>query len=146
MPQWNVNNIIPLINSYNVITVVEQRRPFIHPSGSELVKDKHKMYWIYCQTGSTEWKKKPSGWLSLPILKVRDERAVFFEHKSRVNCDFPCFRPSRGLDNVTHTWVIFTPLAIVAQNSFFLININFLNKWGGKIYICRKVHKHAQCT
>jgi len=53
-PQWNVNNIIPLINSYNVSIMDEHCRPFIHPSGSDLVKDKYRMYWICCQTGSTE--------------------------------------------------------------------------------------------
>jgi len=48
--------------------MVEHCRPFIHTSGSDLIKDKYKMYWICCQTGSTGWKKKPSSWLSLHIL------------------------------------------------------------------------------
>jgi hypothetical protein len=44
MPQWNVNKIISLINSYNVSIMVEHCRSFIHPSGSDLIKDKYKMY------------------------------------------------------------------------------------------------------
>jgi len=46
----------------------------------------------------------------------------FFEHESRVNCEFPS---SRSLRNVTHTWVIFTPLGIVAQNSFSSLILTF---------------------
>ena len=44
MPQWNVKKILPLINSYNVTITVEPCRPFIQPSGSDLVTDKYKKY------------------------------------------------------------------------------------------------------